>query len=98
MKGGIISGNKVGGNDARGGGVSLNWGAFTMSGGTIYGSSEGANANTAQRNAALANRNATAKWGSGGAYTKGGVPQSGGSDIGVADETLIATPQGVSGP
>jgi hypothetical protein len=33
-----------------------------------------------------------AKWGSGGAYTKGGAAQTGGSDIGNSDATLIAIP------
>jgi hypothetical protein len=33
-----------------------------------------------------------AKWGTGGAYTKGGAAQTGGSDIGNSDSTLIAIP------
>jgi hypothetical protein len=34
----------------------------------------------------------TTKWGTGGTYTKGGVSQRGGSDIGSTDDTLIAVP------
>jgi hypothetical protein len=34
----------------------------------------------------------TAKWGTGGTYTKGGVSQTGGSDIGTTADTLIAVP------
>jgi hypothetical protein len=36
--------------------------------------------------------NGTAKWGTGGTYTKGGVSQTGGADIGSTDDTLIAAP------
>jgi hypothetical protein len=37
--------------------------------------------------------NSTAKWGTGGtSYTKGGVTQSPGSNIGSTDDTLIAAP------
>jgi hypothetical protein len=78
---------------------------FTLSGGTIYGSAAaakaGANANetrdgsgkpAAGPGAALYAGDSAAKWGEGGVYTKGGVPQAGGSDIGNTDATLIATP------
>jgi hypothetical protein len=91
MKGGEISGNSaIGNGKIRGGGVRLNAddATFIMEGGTIYGSfAEGGNANTAaEDNAALS------IWGTGGTYTKGGVSQSGGSDIGSTDDTLIAIP------
>jgi hypothetical protein len=35
---------------------------------------------------------AVLKWGTGGTYTKGGVAQTGGSDIGRTNDTLIAIP------
>jgi hypothetical protein len=89
-------------SDSRGG-----VGVFTMLGGTVYGSASAANAGgkanetrddsgapITGRGAAIMNGNlpVVAKWGTGGTYTKGGVPQSGGSDIGRSDETLIAIP------
>ena len=95
MEGGVISGN----NAMFGGGVCIG-GTFTMEGGTIYGSdaAEGL-ANTAgvEELAALAanlGQSPTIKWGTGGEYTKGGVPQIGGSDIEdmMSAETLIAIP------
>jgi hypothetical protein len=104
MKGGTISGNSA---SEYGGGVRLMWMdkeapvTFIMEGGTIYGrAAEAGNANTvpmSNNDAALSGGggSTTAKWGMGGIYTKGGVPQVGGSDIGVdaaADETLIAVP------
>jgi hypothetical protein len=97
MEGGIISGNT-------GGGVIFlnnpNWGTsgnamFTMKGGRIQGSadSDGFIKNTGP-NAALDldTSKATAKWGTGGTYTKDGVSQGGGGDIGNTDDTLIAVP------
>jgi hypothetical protein len=42
-----------------------------------------------RRNVSL---NRAAKWGAGGAYTKGGASRTGGSDIGSTNETLIAAP------
>ena len=116
MKGGIISGNNVGGEEARGGGVATEGegGVFTMLGGTIYGSAAaanaGGNANETRnsRGTSVTGRGAAisygfdgrAKWGTGGTYTKGGVPQTGGSEIaplrndgfGGTDDTLIAIP------
>ncbi|MDR0638954.1 MAG: hypothetical protein LBG27_08680 [Spirochaetaceae bacterium] len=97
MTGGTITGNALsGGEDStNGGGVSVQQevSVFTIEGGTIYGASEGANANTAQEGAVLRVGNVgMAKWGTGGAYTKGGVPQTGGGDIGASDDTLIAIP------
>jgi hypothetical protein len=99
MKGGTISGNTA---TEIGGGVRLMWMdneapvTFIMEGGTIYGrAAEGGNANTApasNNDAALSPGGRTAKWGTGGTYTKGGVSQTGGSDIGGTDDTLIATP------
>ena len=70
--------------------------AFIMEGGTIYGNTVSLPAGT---NARLANSapsdeslavDGTAKWGTGGTYTKGGIPQTGGSDIGNTNDTLIA--------
>jgi hypothetical protein len=94
MSGGTISGNIANCDvDSSGGGVSLDSNStFTMKGGTIYGSGAGANTNTAQENAALHLESGTAKWGMGGTYTKGGVPQTGGSNIDATDETMIAIP------
>jgi hypothetical protein len=92
MEGGAISGNTAG----ESGGVRVD-GTFTMTGGRIQGgtASDGFAANTSTDNsnrsdAALGS--STAKWGTGGTYTKGGVPQSGGSDIGITNDTLIAVP------
>jgi hypothetical protein len=77
---------------------------FTMLGGTIYGnaSAAGGNANETRdlsntpvtgRGAAITVRDrVVAKWDTGGTYTKGGVPQTGGSAIGNTDDTLVATP------
>ncbi|MDR2178305.1 MAG: hypothetical protein LBP20_09755 [Treponema sp.] len=95
-------------NEANGGGVRVGsdgavGAVFTMSGGRIQGGTDsdgftksgipGGN----QRGAALhvdmwAPDVTSAKWGSGGAYTKDGAPQTGGSDIGSTDDTLIAVP------
>jgi hypothetical protein len=105
MQGGVISGNTAtgGAGGSNGGGVSVGrGGVFVMECGTIYGS---ANRLPAGTNASLANSAKTneslhvsvadessVKWGTGGAYTKGGVSQSGGSDIGSSNDTLIAVP------
>ncbi|MDR2922255.1 MAG: hypothetical protein LBU85_02790 [Treponema sp.] len=68
---------------------------FTMTGGRIQGStaSDGFAANTAtgnNQNAAIRVFQTTAKRGTGGTYTKGGVSQTGGSNIGSTNDTLIA--------
>jgi hypothetical protein len=79
-----------------------------MEGGTIYGKAESlpagtdaSLANSASHNVTLRKWQAAVKWGMGGVYTKGGVPQTGGSDIvplspgsdvGSTDDTLIAIP------
>jgi hypothetical protein len=99
MSGGTISGNTVTGG---GGGVKLEASAiFTMTGGTIYGKADSlpagtdpSLANSADRDMALWVQEAdvSSKWGTGGTYTKGGVSQSGGGDIGSTSDTLIATP------
>jgi hypothetical protein len=75
---------------------------FTMSGGRIQGNTDRDGftknilAGRDQGGTALSvdmwEAGVTAKWGTGGAYTKGGVSQSGGSDIGSTDDTLIAVP------
>ena len=101
MLGGTISGNTVTEKNAEGGGgvcVGINdgGGIFTMVGGTIYGSSaQGGNANTAPSGAALmvSSRAESTKWGTDGIYTKGGVNQIGGSNIGATNDTLIAVPE-----
>jgi hypothetical protein len=101
MKGGAISGNTAG--DGRGGGVIVQMGdsptVFIMEGGTIYGKADNlpagtdaSLANSARQGASLLVSRSTAKWGTGGAYTKGGASQTGGSDIGDTDDTLIAVP------
>jgi hypothetical protein len=99
MTGGTISGNTVGGTSA-GGGVSISQDTvFIMEGGTIYGKADSlpagtdtSLANSAQRDASLTvdASNSTAKWGTGGTYTKGGASQTGGSVIDGTDDTLIA--------
>jgi hypothetical protein len=100
MKAGAISGNTA----RNGGGVVVEAeAAFIMEGGTIYGKAgslpAGSDANLANiaqidvGDAALnVNSNGTAKWGTGGTYTKSGVSQTGGTDIGATDDTLIAIP------
>jgi hypothetical protein len=107
MQGGTISGNSVTGKNGGGGGVFSDAGrdgpsVFIMEGGTVYGKADSlpvgtdaSLANSAPRGASLAvpmTVHATAKWGMGGTYTKGGVSQSGGSDIGDTDDTLVAIP------
>jgi hypothetical protein len=95
MEGGAISGNRA----RSAGGVAIYNGMLTMEGGTIYGNTgslpvgtDPSLANIAEdANAALGvSSQATAKWGTGGQYTKNGVSQTGGSDIGNTDDTLIA--------
>jgi hypothetical protein len=83
MKGGVISDNIV--QAGKGGGIHIGRSTFTMESGEITG-------NSATRNSALNLDEGTAKWGTGGIYTKGGVPQTGGSNIGNTNETLIAIP------
>jgi hypothetical protein len=65
-----------------------------LEGGTIYGASaEDGKANNSVRNSDIALAvwgDGTAKWGTGGTYTKGGVSQTGGNDIGSTGDTLIA--------
>jgi len=95
MEGGTISGNTAAAPSSYGGGVRVQDSTFTMKGGTIYGSNEGNNSNNANRGAALyvhRDTPSTVKWGTGGTYTKGGVPQTGGGNIGdgPTDDTLIA--------
>jgi hypothetical protein len=72
-----------------------------MEGGTIYGSidklptgTDESLANSTSRSSASleVDRSSTAKWGMGGTYTKGGVSQTGGSNIASTDDTLIAIP------
>jgi predicted outer membrane repeat protein len=98
MEGGTISGNTAQSDGVTmGGGVFVvDDGIFTMKGGRIQGStdSEGFTKNTASTSGAAiyVDPDIEAKWGTGGAYTKGGVTQTGGSDIGTSDDTLIATP------
>jgi hypothetical protein len=108
MKGGAIFGNT---SRRFGGGISTqgpNWdnGTFIMEGGRVQGStaSDGFAANTATLGAASLQAagmpSGTMKWGIGGTYTKGGVPQTGGSDIAqgrrdespMTSDTLIAIP------
>jgi hypothetical protein len=96
MEGGTIYGNTTKGG---GGGVHIGDSTFIMKGGTIYGKAgslpagvDPSFANIASDNAALSAGEDAAKWGMGGTYTKGGVGQTGGSDIGSTDDTLIAVP------
>ena len=103
MYGGAIYGNSVQGSEmAFGGGVMLDGAtSFTMFGGRIQGGTESdgyaANAVTASiaSGAALNVGEPTARWGTGGTYTRGGEPQTGGSIILAqygTDDTLIAIP------
>jgi hypothetical protein len=104
-----MTGGKIYGNSARsGGGIALlDWsGSFVLEGGTVYGSNAGGNSNIAPTGASLfistwtgTQPRVTSNWGTGGIYTRNGVPQSGGSAIlptGVlganTNETLIAIP------
>jgi hypothetical protein len=91
MEGGAIFGNIA--EDS--GGVGTVNGTFTLKGGRIQGSTDSGSfvKNTGNNAAALrVMNNSTAKWGTGGTYTKGGVSQSGGSDISNTNDTLIAVP------
>ncbi|MDR2491816.1 MAG: hypothetical protein LBD20_10500 [Spirochaetaceae bacterium] len=86
----VVSGNTA---KAGGGGVRVNnYCSFILEGGTIYGASEGDNANKAKENAALdiPPEAFDIKWGASGAYTKGGVAQTAESEIGSSNDTLIA--------
>ncbi|GHV73538.1 hypothetical protein AGMMS49940_08400 [Spirochaetia bacterium] len=95
MSGGTISGNtSIGMGGSNGGGVKVNGGGvFTLKGGRIQGNtdSDGFTKNTGF-NAAISVDSGGVKWGTGGTYTKGGVAQTGGSDIVDSDDTLIAIP------
>jgi hypothetical protein len=90
----IMEGGAIFGNTAEDfGGVGIVNGTFTLKGGRIQGStdSDGFAKNTGNNSAALrVMNNSTAKWSTSGAYTKGGVSQTGGSDIGGTSDTLIA--------
>jgi hypothetical protein len=92
MEGGSISGNSAN----EGGGVSVYKSLFTLKGGRIQGSadSDGFTKNTASSHTAAlwVDAGSMAKWGIGGTYTKGGVSQTGGNNIGYTDDTLIAAP------
>jgi hypothetical protein len=99
MEDGIIMGNSaIGGSGiGEGGGVEAHGGSiFTMKGGRIQGNtdSDGLIKNSAtDRDAALhVGEENSAQWWTGGTYTKGGIEQTGGSNIGSTDETLIAIP------
>jgi hypothetical protein len=104
MEGGAISGNtaQVITSYGGGGGVFIgnspynSGGTFTLKGGRIQGSEDSGgftrNISESGKSHALFLDMGTAKWGTGGTYTKGGESQSGGSDIGSTDDTLIAVP------
>jgi hypothetical protein len=97
MEGGTISGNS---SFRGGGGVGVRGGTFIFEGGAIYGASaEDGKANTSSRDNGKSLAvwlSGVAKWGTGGTYTIGGIPQTGGSDImlndGNSNDTLIAAP------
>jgi hypothetical protein len=99
----IMEGGAIFGNTAEDfGGVGIVIGTFTLKGGRIQGrtDSDGFAKNTGNKAAALqVLNNSTAKWGTGGTYIKGGVPQTGDTEIvqleegfGSTNDTLIATP------
>jgi hypothetical protein len=101
MKGGTISGNTATAKGDSGGGVAIaRDGVFTLKGGTIYGKIgslpagvDPGFANIASNTVALSMVDGTtANWGTGGTYIKGIEPQTGGTNIGGTDETLIAIP------
>ncbi|MDR2516029.1 MAG: hypothetical protein LBC88_01460, partial [Spirochaetaceae bacterium] len=108
MKGGVIHGN--GATAKEGGGVVVvGDGLFEMHGGRIQGGTDsggftGNNNNEKKAYSALWNVMSVCKWGTGGAYTIDGVPQTGGSEIaplvsannsqGGTSGTLIAIPAG----
>jgi hypothetical protein len=106
MSGGTISGNVAeGNNDGIGGGVLIGGNVtFMLEGGTIYGSASSlpagtyvSLANSAPSGSAIFLEpwrvvNQIARWGTGGTYTRGGVSQTGGSNIATTNETLIAIP------
>jgi hypothetical protein len=104
MRDGAISGNSASGVGVvvggAGGGVYVHEGCtFTMEGGRIQGNKDSdgfiGNTNTSGRSPSFVlelNASSTAKWGTGGTYTKGGVSQTGGSNIASTDDTLIAIP------
>jgi hypothetical protein len=87
MGGGTISGNTA---SNYGGGVCVqDSGIFTMQGGIIYGSSEGAIANTAASGASLhKNGSGTAEWGAGVTGYIGGAAQASGSAISTTEDAL----------
>jgi hypothetical protein len=94
MKGGVIFGNSA---DIGGGVANVDDGnVFIMEGGRIQGNtnSDGFTKNTAATRGAAMQAWPMSKWPMGGTYTKGGVPQTGGTDIVTGndwtDDTLIA--------
>ena len=105
MKSGAIYGNAF--TSREGGGVFIVGDAlFEMHGGRIQGNKDSdgftrnINRHPKGRHAALQNTMSRTKWGTGGTYTIGGVPQTGGGEIaplrndgfGGTDDTLIAIP------
>ena len=96
MKGGVIFGNSA---DVGGGVANVDDNnVFIMEGGRIQGStdSDGFTKNTALTHGAAMQAWPMAKWPTGGTYTKGGAPQTGGSNMVTGndwtDDTLIAIP------
>jgi hypothetical protein len=99
MNGGTISGNysDPANSQEGGGGVEVyNSGTFILNGGRIQGTtpSGGFAENTCNdaNHGALFVLSGTAKWGTGGTYTKAGATQTGGAAIASTDDTLIAIP------
>jgi hypothetical protein len=93
MKGGVISGNSA---DIGGSVASVDNGSvFIVEGGRIQGDtdSDGFTKNTAATRGASVQCWPRGKWGTGGTY-KGGIPQTGGSDLTEesTNDTLIAIP------
>jgi hypothetical protein len=106
MEGGAIFGNSTTSpiDRATSGGVDVRYATFILKGGRIQGSvdSDGfaKNVGAYKNSVALSVYDSTAKWGTGGTYTRGGIPQTGGSDIvpieadsgSGTNDTLIAVP------
>jgi hypothetical protein len=91
MSGGVIFGNAS--QQQSGGGIAVfPNGTFTMSGGMIQGSTDSDGFIKNSGALRVDGSSATARWGTGGTYTRGGVNQPGGGNIASTNDTLIAIP------
>ena len=91
MSGGVIFGNTS--QQQSGGGVAVfPNGTFTMFGGRIQGGTDSDGFIKNSGALRVDGSSATARWGTGGTYTRGGVNQPGGGNIASTNDTLIAIP------